>query len=143
MKFIYIASDHAGVALKKELSVLLKKKKYRVKDLGPFTADSVDYPDFAKIAAKAVKGQPGSKGILICGTGIGMSMAANKLKGVRAALCYSLETARLSREHNDANVLCLGARLTEMKLAKKIVNTWLATEFADGERHVRRVKKIG
>jgi len=143
MKTIFIASDHAGVDYKKALGLMLKKKHYIVKDLGPFTDASVDYPDFAKKVAEEIKGRPGAKGVLICGTGIGMSMAANKLKGVRAALCYSLETARLSREHNDANILCLGARVTDIKLAKKIVNIWIKTEFKGGERHERRIKKIG
>jgi len=143
MKTIFIASDHAGVAFKKELALMLKKKHYAVKDLGPFTDASVDYPDFAKKTARAIKGRPGAKGILICGTGIGMSMAANKLKGVRAALCYNEITAKLSREHNDANILCLGARVMDIKLAKKIVNVWVKPEFEGGERHARRIKKIG
>jgi len=143
MKTIYIASDHAGITMKKALKELLEKINYKVHDLGPQTDDSVDYPDYAKKLAKAVKSRPDSKGILICGTGIGMCMAANKIKGIRAALCYNEDTARLSREHNDANILCLGARTTTLNMAKKITVAWLETKHEGGERHQRRIKKIG
>jgi ribose 5-phosphate isomerase B len=143
MNTILIASDHAGVSMKKILAEMLKKKGYTVSDLGPQKTDSVDYPDYAKKIAKAVQNDAKSKGILICGTGIGMCMTANKVKGIRAALCYNVETAKLSREHNDANILCLGARTTTMDMAKKITTAWIKTKHEGGERHARRIKKIG
>jgi len=143
MKTIYIASDHAGVEMKKTLARLIEKMNYKAHDLGAHTGDSVDYPDYAKKLAKAVQNDPKSKGVLICGTGIGMCMTANKVKGIRAALCYNVETAKLSREHNDANVLCLGARTTTMDMAKKITTAWIKTKHEGGERHARRIKKIG
>lgn len=142
MKKIYIASDHAGVEMKKALTMLLTKKGHKIIDLGPNNSDSVDYPDYAKKLAREVKKHPKAKGILICGTGIGMSMTANKTKGIRAALCFDVNTAKLSREHNDANILCLGARTTKIDLAKKITLAWLSTDFR-GERHLKRIKKIG
>ncbi len=143
MNTIFIASDHAGVEMKKTLAKLIEKMNYKIRDLGPQTDDSVDYPDYAKKIARAVKSDPKSKGLLICGTGIGMCMAANKVKGIRAALCYNENTARLSREHNDANILCLGARTTVLNMAKKITVAWLETKHEGGERHQRRIKKIG
>jgi ribose 5-phosphate isomerase B len=138
---IAIGSDHAGFELKEEIKKHIEKLGHEYKDFGTFGKESVDYPDFASKVAKAVSKKIYDRGILICGSGIGMSMCANKVPGIRAALCYSIETAKLSRKHNDANVLTLGARLTNPKLAKKIVEVWLQTEF-EGGRHKRRVDKI-
>ncbi|MFA6394166.1 MAG: ribose 5-phosphate isomerase B [Patescibacteria group bacterium] len=143
MNNIYLASDHAGVEMKKTLKELLERNKYAVYDLGTKNDTSVDYPDYAKKIAKAVQNDTKSKGILICGTGIGMCMTANKIKGIRAALCYNVLTAKLSREHNDANILCLGARTTTIDMAKKITVAWIKTKHEGGERHARRIKKIG
>ncbi len=138
---IAIASDHAGFPLKETIKKYLDDLGYEYKDFGTTNEESVDYPDYASKVAKAVSENKFEKGILICGTGIGMSIVANKFPGVRAALCYDVETARLSREHNDANVLTLGGRTTNHELAKEIVHVWLTTEFV-GERHLRRVNKI-
>jgi len=140
MDKIAIASDHAGVDLKSEIVSLLKSRGIEVTDMGPSSNDSVDYPDYAqKVAEKVSLGE--AKGILICGTGIGMSIAANKFKGVRAALAHSVETAKMSREHNDSNILVLGARVLSETLAKEIVEAWLDTPF-EGGRHQRRLDKI-
>lgn len=137
---IAIASDHAGFHLKDEVKKVLDTLKVVYKDLGPDNTDSVDYPDFARKVAEAV--QDGDRGILICGTGIGMSIAANKFKGVRAALCNDAYTAQMSREHNDANILIMGGRvLTDVSQVVNIVKTWLQTEF-EGGRHQRRLDKI-
>ena len=138
---IAIASDHAGFELKEKLKEFLNELGYGYKDFGTFSKESVDYPDYALRVAESVAEKKFERGILVCGTGIGMSMAANKVPGIRAALCYDEKTARLSREHNDANILTLGARLTSEKKAKEIVKVWLKTEFAGG-RHSRRLKKI-
>lgn len=138
---ICIASDHAGFNLKEELIVFLKDQGYEITDLGPFDDQSVDYPVYAKKLTAELIAHPEQKGILICGTGIGMNIAANRTKGIRAALCYSEETAKLSREHNNANVLCLGARTIDTELAKKITSIWLSTEFSGG-RHETRLKMI-
>ncbi len=133
----FIASDHAGFDLKKQV---LEKFDGGV-DLGPMNAASVDYPDFAHALAKIVLQKPGTKGILICGSGIGMSITANRHPGIRAALCYTPEAARLSRQHNDANVLCLGARMVDSPTCLKIVSEFFDTEFESG-RHAKRVHKI-
>jgi ribose 5-phosphate isomerase B len=139
---IVIASDHAGIALKKQIEAQLIRMGWDVTDLGTHTNDSVDYPDYANaLSAALLSGQAG-RGILICGSGIGMSIAANRHKGIRAALCHNAETARLARLHNDANVLCLGARLLEAKDAEAIVELFLTTDF-EGGRHLRRVEKMG
>jgi ribose 5-phosphate isomerase B len=138
---IAIASDHAGFELKEKLKEYLKELGYEYEDFGTHSEESVDYPDYALKVAEYVAEGKCERGILVCGSGIGMSMAANKVPGIRAALCYDTETARLSREHNDANILTLGARLIDEKTAREIVKVWLTTEFA-GERHSRRVKKI-
>lgn len=140
---IYLGSDHGGFDLKKKVKEYLKKKKnIEYTDLGPESIDNNDdYPDFAlKVAQEVAK--TGSMGILICGTGIGMCITANKVKEIRAALCYDKETAKLSREHNNANILCLGARTTNKKKALKIVDTWLNTSFSSEARHHRRVNKM-
>jgi RpiB/LacA/LacB family sugar-phosphate isomerase len=140
---IAIASDHAGFELKQEIIRSLKAKKHSVKDLGPYSGDfSVDYPDFARKAARLVASKKVSKAILICGSGIGMSIAANRFKGVRAASCESPYTAKMCRLHNDANVLCIGARILSKKKASQIADIWLSTAF-EGGRHRKRVRKLG
>jgi ribose 5-phosphate isomerase B len=138
---IAIASDHAGFEYKEKLKGLLKELGHDFVDFGAFSPDSTDYPDFAYPAAQAVANGECERGIFICGTGVGVSIVANKVKGIRAANCCSVEEARLSRQHNDANVLTLGARLITWDSAKEIVRVWLETEF-EGGRHARRVEKI-
>ncbi len=140
-EIIVLGSDHAGFGVKEYVKNLLLQWNYRVEDVGTFNGESVDYPDFAEKAAVKVSAGRNKKGILACGTGIGMSMAANKVPGVRAALVHTVRNARASREHNDANILVLGGRPYDGKKVKKIVNTWLNTRFLGG-RHVRRVNKI-
>lgn len=138
---IAIASDHAGFNYKKELSAFLKELGHQVLDFGTFSDESVDYPDYAFPAAEAVAGGIADFGILICGTGIGMSITANKIVGIRAANCTSEEMAEMARRHNNSNVLTLGARITDIDLAKRIVKTFLDTEF-EGGRHMIRIEKI-
>ena len=138
---IYISSDHAGFKLKQKIISYLKKKKFRIFDLGPSNDSSVDYPDYAKKLAKIVGKNKKNRGILVCGSGVGMSMSANKVKNIRAALCYSIKNTKLSRLHNDANIISLGSRLISAKLALNCVNIFLKTRFESG-RHLRRVKKI-
>lgn len=137
---IIIASDHAGYDLKGFVKNYLVEHGFKVKDLGCNSHDSVNYPDYAHQMARAVLANH-SRGILICGSGIGMSIAANRHKGIRAALCTSVEYAKLSRQHNDANVLVMGARFTNEKLAQEILDTWLKTQF-EGGRHQTRVELI-
>lgn len=139
---IAIGSDHGGFQLKKEIKQLLTEQNVTFRDFGTHSAASVDYPDIAQTVAAAVVSGECSRGILICGTGIGISIAANKVKGIRAALCNDVFSAQMSREHNDANILALGERVIGAGLARMIVTTWLNTEFAGG-RHARRVEKIG
>lgn len=140
---IYLGSDHAGLALKDEIQKYLKSQKHKVIDLGVFAAEPpADYPDIAHEVAEKVRENHGARGILVCGTGIGMCMAANKSPGIRAAVCESEKTVEMSRRHNDANVLCMGGRVLEPALAKKLVDIFLRTEFEKEERHARRVKKI-
>jgi ribose 5-phosphate isomerase B len=134
-------ADHAGWELKEAINRLLKELNHQVQDLGTFDEASVDYPDFGIKVASAVAEGKADRGILVCGTGIGMSMVANKHPGVRAALCHELYTARLSREHNDANILVLGGRVIGKGLALETVKVWLETEFLGG-RHSARLKKI-
>jgi len=138
---IALGADHAGFELKEQLKQHLLSAGAQVEDRGTNSNDSVDYPDFARTVGEEVAAQKANFGILVCGTGIGMSIAANKIPGVRAANVTSAESARLSREHNDANVLALGARLLDPAIATQIVDVWLATAFAGG-RHQRRVEKI-
>lgn len=138
---VALGADHAGVALKRDVKSLLADLHADVLDVGTDTDASVDYPDYAEKVAAAVVGGQVDYGILICGTGIGMAMAANKIAGVRAAPASDVETARLSREHNNANILALGARTTPIDRAMAIVRVFLATPFAGG-RHERRVGKI-
>lgn len=138
---IAIASDHAGIALKAEIHRVLEGLGYEVEDLGPEDTTSVDYPDYAHLLSKAVSDGRIEHGVLICGTGIGMSMAANRHPGVRAALCHDAYTADMARRHNDANVLCLGERTTGVGVAEQIVRVFVETDF-EGGRHQRRVDKI-
>ncbi len=140
MKF-YIATDHAGVDLKDWTVAYLREKGYEVEDLGPHSKERVDYPDFANKVCEAVLKDKDSQGILICGSGIGMSMAANRHKGIRAALCHDAYTATVARGHNDANVLCFGERIVGKGVAASIIDAWLESSF-EGGRHEGRVAKI-
>ena len=136
---IAIGSDHRGFELKKDLVSYLKKKGHEVEDFGTYSKDSCDYPEFALKVARTVLKKKADRGILICNSGIGMAMAAGSIKGIRAANCFNLSNARFSREHNNANVLTLGAEFINARKAKQMVNIWLKTEFSGG-RHERRVK---
>ncbi len=138
---IAIGCDHAAFEMKAHLVEMLKGKDIEVLDFGTNGPDSVDYPDFAAKVSESVLSGESERGILICGTGLGMSMAANKFRGIRAALCSEPVSARLSREHNDSNVLCMGARMIGTVMAGEIVSTWLKTPF-EGGRHQGRVEKI-
>jgi ribose 5-phosphate isomerase B len=138
---IAIGSDHRGFEAKRRLLVTLQELGHTVTDLGTTTADSVDYPDYAYAVAKLVGKGEAERGILICGTSLGMCIAANKVRGIRAASCQDLITAEMSRRHNDANVLCLSADLLGEELMAHMVRTWLETPF-EGGRHARRVEKI-
>jgi ribose 5-phosphate isomerase B len=139
-QLIHIGSDHGGFALKSRLSAILKQKGYEIDDLGTYSEDSVDYPEQGKKVALAVL-KDGNTGIIICGTGIGISIAANRFKGIRAALCHNVEYAKLSREHNNANILALGGRFLDDRSAEEITDTFLKTEFLGG-RHQRRVELL-
>lgn len=139
---VAVANDHAGTELKTALAQELTALGYDVLDLGTNSAESVDYPDYANLMAGALRDGRAKRGVLICGSGIGISIGANRHPGVRAALCHDMTTARLSRLHNDANVLVLGARLTGIDVAKDCLKTFLSTEF-EGGRHQRRVAKLG
>lgn len=138
---VAIGADHGGYALKQKLAGYLREKGYRVNDCGTDSTEAVDYPDFARAVARAVADGESRWGIVIDGAGIGSCMAANKVPGVRAALCYDISSARNSREHNHANVMTLGAGLIGDSLARQIVDAWLGTEWGGG-RHARRVQKI-
>ena len=138
---VILASDHAGFKLKEEIKKFLIKKRKRVLDLGTKNTSSVDYPDFAHLLSKKMQKSENQFGILICGSGAGMSMTANKHKHIRAAMCYDTKSTKLSRQHNNANVMTIGARLIKKNVALKCVSTFLETGF-DGGRHLRRVKKI-
>ena len=140
MKF-FIATDHAGVAIKPHVIEMLEKKGHEVVDLGPANADRVDYPDFAHKLCLEVLADTNTQGILICGTGIGMSLAANKHVGIRAALCHDAYTASMARAHNDANVLCFGERVVGLGVAESILDAWCDGNF-EGGRHANRVQKI-
>ena len=140
-KKICIASDHAGYNLKENIKDFLISKNMSIYDLGPMNESSVDYPDFAKKVSSRVKANKSDVGILVCGSGTGMAISANKTKGIRAAVCYSIKSTRLSRLHNNANIITLGSRLTKKNAALKLVSTFLNTKF-EGGRHLRRVKKI-
>ncbi len=140
MKF-YIATDHAGFAIKEDVKKIVKDLGYEIDDLGTNSNERVDYPDFAHKLSRAVLNESGSFGILICGTGIGMSLAANKHKGIRAALCHDAYTAKMAREHNDANVLCFGQRVVGLGVIESIIKAWCESKF-EGGRHAKRVEKI-
>lgn len=139
---IALGSDHGGFELKEEIKKYLEEKQIPYKDFGCETKESCDYPVYAKQVAHAVANKECEKGILICGTGIGISIAANKVKGVRAALCHDCFSAQATREHNDANILAMGGRVVGPGLALKIVDTFLNTEFSNDERHKRRINMI-
>ncbi len=138
---VAVASDHRGYHLKEKVIALLKAKGHEVIDEGPSTDESVDYPDFAALVARKVSAGEAGRGILICGTGLGMAIAANKFSGVRAAACADEVTAELSRRHNDLNVLCLSGDLLSSRITERLVEIWMDTEF-EGGRHERRVEKI-
>lgn len=138
---IAIGADHGGFELKEKVISHLTELNYEVLDKGTYSEESVDFPDYSKQVTKVIQDEAADLGILICGTGIGMSIAANKQKGIRAALCGDVFSAKATREHNNTNVLCLGARVTGDKLALMIVDTWLNAEF-EGGRHVQRLAKI-
>jgi ribose 5-phosphate isomerase B len=142
MATIAIASDHAGVALKAELLAELKQLGHEGLDLGPNGPASVDYPDYAVKVTDAITSGKAASGVLICGTGLGMSIAANKIDGIRAVLCHTEFEARMSRVHNDANVLCLGARVIGGSLALELLKAFLSTSFEAGGRHTARVEKL-
>lgn len=139
---IALGSDHGGYALKQEVMKHLEERGIEYKDYGCYSEASCDYPEFAHAVGKAVAGKECEIGILICGTGIGISIAANKIKGVRAALCHDCFSAEATREHNDANILAMGARVIGVGHALKIVDTFLDTPFSKDERHVRRIAAI-
>ena len=138
---VALASDHAGYAEKERLKPLLRELGVEFEDLGTVSEESVDYPDYAKKVAEAVARGEAAQGVLVCGSGTGIAIAANKVPGVRAAVAWSEETAQLARRHNDANVLAIGARTTPQDLIPKIVRAWFETQF-DGGRHAERVQKI-
>ena len=139
---IAIGCDHGGYQLKQEIMTELQKQGFSIKDYGCYQEKSCDYPEYGKIVAHAVVNGECEKGILICGTGIGISLAANKVRGIRAAICTDCFMAEMSRLHNDANILALGARVIGPGLALKIVDTFLHTEFSGDERHARRIRGI-
>ncbi len=141
MRKISISSDHAGFELKESIKKFLIKKKFLVLDLGPRDDSSVDYPDYAKKLAKNIISKKSDIGILVCGSGTGMAMSANRFKKIRAAVCYNAKSTKLSRSHNNANIIAIGSRLTNKNLALKLVMIFLKTKF-DGGRHKRRTNKI-
>ena len=141
MKKIFISSDHAGYKLKEDIKVYLKKGNYNFTDLGPINDNRVDYPDFAHKVAKKVKINRNHLGILVCGSGMGMNIAANRHKNIRAAQCFNLKSTKLSRLHNDANIITLGSRLLKKKNVMNMINVFLKTKF-EGGRHLKRIKKI-
>ncbi len=141
MTVIAVGSDHAGYALKEQLAGELRDLGHEVLDLGVHSNDRVDYPDFGAAVGRAVAGGDAELGLCVCGSGIGIAMAANKIPGVRAATVHDATSARLSRQHNDANVLCLGERLTEPGVASEALRAWLDAEF-EGGRHIGRIDKL-
>ncbi len=140
-KTVCIASDHAGYNLKEDIKNYLVDKKLSVFDMGPYDSQSVDYPDYAKKLGNRIKLKKSDVGILVCGSGTGMAISANKIKTIRAAVCYNLKSTRLSRQHNNANIIAIGSRLTKKKLSLKLVDIFLKTKF-EGGRHLKRVRKI-
>jgi len=141
LKKIFISSDHAGYKLKEAIKLHLSKNKLSFLDMGPHSDGRVDYPDFAHKVARQVKTNKNNVGILVCGSGMGMNIAANRHKNIRAAQCFNLKSTKLSRLHNDANIITLGSRLLNKKLALNCVNIFLNTKF-EGGRHIKRIKKI-
>ena len=141
MKKIFISSDHAGFKLKEAIKSYLSNKKLSFTDMGPYNDSRVDYPDFAHKVARKVKLNKNNIGILVCGSGMGMNIAANRHKNIRAAQCFNLKSTKLSRLHNDANIITLGSRLLSKSIALKCVNIFLSTKF-EGGRHAIRIKKI-
>jgi ribose 5-phosphate isomerase B len=141
LKKIFIASDHAGFKLKENIKTFLIKRNYNYTDLGPSNNNRVDYPDFAHKVAKKVKTNKNNVGILVCGSGMGMNITANRHKNVRAAQCFNLKSTKLSRLHNDANIITLGSRLLKKNMVMNLVNIFLNTKF-EGGRHKKRIKKI-
>ena len=139
---VAIGSDHGGFELKEKIKEILKSECVEFKDFGCFSEESCDHPLIAKDVAEAVSSGAFSRGILVCGTGIGMSLAANKVKGIRAAVAYSIETAKLSREHNDSNILCMGARTLDHDMALEMVKVWLSTNQLPDEKYKRRTQQI-
>ncbi len=139
---IGLGCDHGGLELKKVVMDYLDSKNIEYKDFGTYTSESCDYPVYGKAVANAVAGGECDKGIIICGTGIGISIAANKVRGIRAALCHDVFSAKATREHNDANILAMGARVIGPGLALEIVKAFLETDFSNDERHIRRIKMI-
>ncbi len=139
---IALGCDHGALALKNALIPHLEKKGFEIKDFGTYTLDSCDYPDFAGAAAKAVASGECDKGIVLCTTGIGVSITANKVKGIRCALLSDVMSARMTREHNDTNMMAIGAAVTGQMLAFEIIDTWLGTEFSGEARHQRRIDKM-
>jgi len=139
---IAVACDHGALALKNAIAAHLQKQGHEVVDFGTHTLESCDYPDFAAAAARAVAGGECQRGIVTCTTGIGVSIAANKVKGIRCALLHDLMSARMTREHNDTNMMAIGAAVTAEPLALEIVDVWMNTEFSQGERHARRIAKV-
>jgi ribose 5-phosphate isomerase B len=140
-KKVCIASDHGGYKLKETIKNLLISKNISIIDLGPFKNKTVDYPDYAKKLANRIKVKKSDVGILVCGSGTGMAISANKIKTIRAAVCYNIKSTRLSRQHNNANIIAIGARLTNKILSLKLVDVFLKTKF-EGGRHLKRIKKI-
>jgi len=140
-KKVCIASDHAGFKLKESIKDFLINKNISIIDLGPMNENSVDYPDYAKKVSNRIKSKRSDVGILICGSGTGMAISANKTKKIRAAVCYNLKSTRLSRQHNNANIIAIGSRLTKKNTALQLVSIFLETKF-EGGRHLKRVKKI-
>lgn len=139
---IAVGCDHAGYELKNELIKHLKDRGFETEDMGTYSTDSCDYPEYArKVAGEIISGRA-EKGLLVCGTGIGMSIAANKIKGIRAAVMSDEFSARATREHNDANILCLGARVVDVQQAVKLLDIFLDTPFSNGENHIRRIGKL-
>lgn len=139
---IALGCDHGGLELKNEIIKFLETKGLEYKDFGTYTEESCDYPVYGKLVANAVASGECEKGILICGTGIGISITANKVKGIRAALCHDVFSAKATREHNNANILAMGGRVVGVGLALEIVNAFLTTEFSGDQRHIRRINMI-
>lgn len=139
---IAIGADHGGFVLKTELVIYLTRAGYTPLDLGTFSSEAVDYPDYARSVAEAIRGHRADRGILICGSGVGASVAANKISGIRAAVCHDTFSARQGVEDDDMNILCLGARVIGTELAKELLLTFMAAKFSNAERHVRRLAKV-